>query len=64
VSAPAYAHSRNKSGQRHELVVHLRSVAELSKQFAAVFGGGDAAYSAGIWHDVGKFAPAFQEYLS
>ena len=42
---------------------HLRAVAGLAQEFAAGFGGGDSAYYAGLWHDVGKFNPAFQEYL-
>ena len=58
-----FAHSCNSAGSRHDLVAHLSAVAELAQEFAAGFGGGDAAYYAGLWHDVGKFNPAFQEYL-
>ena len=58
-----FAHSCNFIGNRHDLVEHLRSVAGLAREFAAGFGGRDSAYYAGLWHDVGKFNPAFQEYL-
>ena len=58
-----FAHSCNFDGNRHDLVGHLRAVARLAHEFAAGFGGEDSAYYAGLWHDVGKFNPAFQEYL-
>ncbi len=58
-----FAHSCNFAGNRHDLVEHLRAVAGLAHEFAAGFDGGDSGYYAGLWHDVGKFNPAFQEYL-
>ena len=42
---------------------HLLAVAGLAQEFAAGFGGGYSAYYTGLWHDVGKFNPSFQEYL-
>ncbi|MCS6803302.1 MAG: CRISPR-associated endonuclease Cas3'' [Chloroflexota bacterium] len=59
----AYAHSKNAAGERQDLVAHLRAVAALAREFAAPFGGGDLAYVAGLWHDLGKFHPAWQDYL-
>ena len=59
-----YAHSANEAGQRHQLVDHLRSVANMAREFARPFGGHDVAYYAGLWHDVGKFNPEFDAYLS
>ncbi len=59
----AHAHSTNEAGQRHDLVAHLRAVAQTARTFAESFGGGDAAYYAGLWHDLGKFHPDFQAYL-
>lgn len=58
-----YAHSRNAAGQRHDLLAHLRAVAELAATFAAPFGGDDLARWAGYWHDLGKFHQDFQTYL-
>jgi len=58
-----YAHSRNARGQRHALVTHLRSVADLAADFAAAFGASEPARYLGLWHDLGKFNPVFQKYL-
>src|SRR5438105_4424394 len=57
------AHSRNTLGQRHELVAHLRAVAELADSFALPFEAGELAHYLGLLHDLGKFHPDFQEYL-
>lgn len=45
------------------LVEHLRNVADLTRQFASPFGGGDLGYLAGLWHDAGKADPTWQRYL-
>ena len=58
-----YAHSRNVQGQRHDLVAHLRSVAQLTASFASSFGAAELGCRVGLWHDVGKFSQAFQDYL-
>ena len=63
VRQPFYAHSKNDRGERHLLLDHLRSVAELASQRASPFGGGALAFLAGLWHDVGKADPAWQRYL-
>ena len=59
-----YAHSENQAGHYHRLVDHLQAVAELAREFARPFGGGEVAYYAGLWHDLGKFNPLFQRYLA
>jgi CRISPR-associated endonuclease/helicase Cas3 len=59
----AIAHTPNWAGQHHDLVLHLRAVAELAADFGAAFGARDAAYLLGLWHDIGKFHPVFQAYL-
>jgi CRISPR-associated endonuclease/helicase Cas3 len=49
--------------EEHILEEHLRAVAQLADQFASVFGSGDWAHLAGLWHDLGKYRPAFQHYI-
>jgi CRISPR-associated endonuclease/helicase Cas3 len=49
--------------EEHTLEEHLRTVAQLAAQFASVFGSGDWANLAGLWHDLGKYRPAFQHYI-
>src|SRR5262249_22824322 len=55
--------SANLSGERHDLPKHLRDVAEQARVFAAKFGAVELGYWAGLWHDLGKFAQKFQDYL-
>jgi CRISPR-associated endonuclease/helicase Cas3 len=38
-------------------------VSLLAKTFADAFGAGELARLVGLWHDIGKFDPAFQDYL-
>ena len=59
----AYAHSANDAGKRHDLVDHLTAVASLADRFAKDLGAEDIGRLVGLWHDLGKFHPAFQEYL-
>ncbi|MFW6097091.1 MAG: CRISPR-associated endonuclease Cas3'', partial [Chloroflexota bacterium] len=61
--AIAYAHSRNQQGERHPLVAHLEAVATMAAEFAEPLQAPDLAYTLGLWHDLGKFHPSFQEYL-
>lgn len=59
----AYAHSKNARGHRHDLVDHSRSVAELAAAFALDLQASQVAHVLGLWHDLGKFHPAWQAYL-
>ncbi len=59
----AFAHSKNNVGLRQGLQDHLGQVARLAAQFATAMGAADLAYYAGLLHDIGKFNPAFQQYL-
>jgi len=47
----------------HDLAEHLRETARLACDFASAFGGGDWAYLAGLWHDIGKYSADFQKYI-
>lgn len=58
-----WAHSANGDGKRHGLVEHLQGTAKLCREFCDAFGAGELGYWLGLWHDIGKFNPAWQEYL-
>ncbi|MGO3933638.1 CRISPR-associated helicase/endonuclease Cas3 [Rhodopseudomonas pseudopalustris] len=59
-----FAHSTNSTEDNWEpLARHLHEVAELARSFGSKFGGGNAAELAGLLHDLGKYAAAFQEYI-
>ena len=55
-----FAHSSNDAGVWDPLKKHLAEVAGLARIFAAVFGAEDAAYLAGLLHDLGKYGELFQ----
>ncbi|MGH8629281.1 MAG: CRISPR-associated endonuclease Cas3'', partial [Burkholderiales bacterium] len=60
------AHIRRDSAGsivRHALEDHLRKVGRRAQESAQVFGAGDWAYLAGLWHDLGKYRAGFQAYL-
>ncbi|MCF8211928.1 MAG: CRISPR-associated endonuclease Cas3'' [Rhodoferax sp.] len=52
----------------HLLGHHLQAVAELAREFSQPFpeasGSTRWAYLAGLWHDLGKYRPGFQRYVS
>lgn len=66
-----YAHTRpapSDTSQWEPLELHLRRVAgdaELlgALRFAAAFDAAPIGRLLGLWHDIGKYAPDFQEYL-
>jgi CRISPR-associated endonuclease/helicase Cas3 len=47
----------------HPLQDHLDATAKRAGEFAAAFGNRDWGEVLGYWHDLGKFHPAWQEYL-
>lgn len=64
MSVSFYAHSENGAGIKHDLVTHLKRVADLAAAFAGKFGAAEFGYWAGLWHDLGKFHPDFQTYIA
>lgn len=60
------AHSRpsgDDAFEFHDLVDHLRQVALRAEESAALFGAKSWGHLAGLWHDLGKYRPAFQSYI-
>ncbi len=57
------AHTRNEDGEYHDLADHLTAVAGLAEAFASKFDASGLGHWAGVWHDLGKFHPEFQQYL-
>jgi len=60
------AHVRQDENGRwveHTLDEHLHKVAQKAGEFARAFGSEDWANPAGLWHDLGKYRPAFQVHI-
>lgn len=61
------AHAKQKDDGEwddpHLLEEHLHEVAKLAAEFSRTFGSSDWGYLAGIWHDLGKYQRAFQDYI-
>lgn len=63
---PPLAHTASTpdgSRREHELGEHLSLVSKIADSFAKAFGAADWARLAGLWHDLGKYRPGFQEYI-
>lgn len=54
----------NGNWRLHALEEHLREVGSLASKMAADFEGEGWAEYAGLWHDLGKYRSAFQEYIA
>jgi CRISPR-associated endonuclease/helicase Cas3 len=59
----AHTPSDNCPGQWHDLKEHLIEVANKSGEFATKLKAKGLGYISGLWHDLGKYNPKFQEYL-
>lgn len=57
-----YAHI-NEQGEKQTVLQHLQGTAELSSNFAKVFGYANQGQLIGLLHDIGKYSEAFQERL-
>ena len=57
------AHTRPDGGPNHGLRDHLTAVAEGARGFAEPLNSEQWAYLAGLWHDLGKYRPGFQQYI-
>ena len=58
--------ARNPDGSwrdPHDLADHLTGVAALAAGYARKFGAEEWAHLAGLWHDLGKYRPRFQNYI-
>lgn len=60
-----YAHTKPAclEDQWEPVEKHLRDVSARAGEFAAAFGAAEWGQLAGLWHDLGKYSSAFQEYL-
>ncbi len=65
MSCHAYAHSKEgvPAEHWHRLEDHLRDTARRAGEFASVWGAGEIAFLAGLWHDLGKYALDWQTFL-
>ncbi|MFH1856103.1 MAG: CRISPR-associated helicase Cas3' [Candidatus Omnitrophota bacterium] len=56
---------KNEQGewQTHDLARHLSDTAVKAKEFAQLFKNSDWVETAALWHDLGKFLPAWQAYI-
>ena len=64
-AARYFAHVR-RDGENfatHDLGEHLRGVGQRAGEYARVFGSGDWARIAGLWHDLGKYSAEFQRRI-
>ena len=53
----------DSSWEKHFLKDHLNGVAKKAGEFASEFGNKDWGEVLGYWHDLGKFLPAWQNYI-
>ena len=65
MSESCYAHTfpGRPEAEWQDLGQHLESVSRRAADSGAWFGAGDWAGVAGLWHDLGKYSHAFQDYL-
>lgn len=52
-----------ENGEEHALLDHLHAVAHRAAQASAGWQSASWAHMAGLWHDLGKYRPGFQQYI-
>jgi CRISPR-associated endonuclease/helicase Cas3 len=57
------AHLRSEDRAEHDLAEHLAATSNKAVEFASPWGAEAEAEIAGRWHDLGKYAPAFQDMI-
>lgn len=63
VFAVEYLAHKSDDGREQILIEHLVGTAILSSKFATTFGLSDLAYNIGLYHDLGKYSPGFQNRI-
>ena len=62
---PHFGHTMGSDERDWEpLETHLEAVAGLAEKFAGEFHADEWGRLAGLWHDIGKYSPAFQNSAS
>ena len=59
----AHTPSKDAPNRWHMLNDHTTETAKTAAAFAEAFGAQNAAFTLGVFHDLGKVNPAFQDYL-
>ncbi|WP_439637980.1 CRISPR-associated helicase Cas3' [Spirulina sp.] len=59
----AHTPSSDRPEQWHDLKAHLKAVAKGTQKYAQALNAPQLGSLAGLWHDLGKYNPAFQDYL-
>lgn len=60
-----FAHIRHKSDrwETQSIKEHCEGTAALAENMARAFGAGEWARLCGLWHDIGKYSPKFQQHI-
>ena len=61
--AAAHSPSGDDWSEAHALIDHLQAVSAMAGQRSAASDLIELAKVAGLWHDLGKYRPAFQRYI-
>jgi CRISPR-associated endonuclease/helicase Cas3 len=59
----AHTPADHQIGVWHELKEHLEAVADITASKTQKLKATKLGYYSGLWHDLGKYNPAFQDFL-